>query len=40
MNAPRPWSTFEALVRGIGDLDEAAVLPVGRQAQQVLSLRN
>jgi hypothetical protein len=32
--------TFTGLVTSITDIDRAAVLAVGRQAQQVLSLRN
>lgn len=40
MSSLRPWSTFDTLVRGIGEVDRAAVLAVGRQAQQMLSLRN
>jgi len=32
--------TFTNLVTSITDIDRAAVLTVGRQAQQVLSLRN
>jgi hypothetical protein len=32
--------TFTSLVASITDIDRAAVLAVGRQAQQVLSLRN
>lgn len=35
-----PWSSFDALVLGIGDVDRAAVLAAGRNAQQLLSLRN
>lgn len=40
MTPTHPWSTFDALVRGIGDVDAAALVAVGRQAQQLLSLRN
>jgi predicted nuclease of restriction endonuclease-like (RecB) superfamily len=40
MSPRRPWSSFDTLVRGIGEIDQAAVLAVGRQAQQLLSLRS
>jgi len=36
----RPWSSFGALVSGIGKVNGSAILAVGRQAQQVLALRN
>lgn len=38
-HAPPPWSSFDALVVGIGDVDRAAVLAAGRNAQQLLSQR-
>lgn len=38
--APTPWDSFGALVAGIGEVDKAAVLAAGRQARQLLTLRN
>ncbi len=38
--APTPWASFGDLVAGIGEVDKAAVLAAGRQARQLLTLRN
>ncbi len=40
MPPTRPWSSFDALVHGIIQVDQAAVLAVGRQAHQLVCVRN